>query len=359
MVGLGALAGAAPALSHARTPPRGYPRIATEEACSFPEIVAELKKVAATTGTNLDLEMVQAIYGPQAVEVGTSALAGLLDVGAGRIAAMDEAGVDVHLLSLTSPGVQMFSADKAVALAEIANDRMAEAIARYPDRLAGLAAVAPQEPVRAAKEMERAITRLKLNGFVINSHTGNRYLDEPDFWPILEAAEALDRPIYLHPRAPSDGMAGPFRGANLPGWGFGVETGTHVLRLLFAGIFDRFPRLRIVLGHMGEGIHFWEARLDRRYSFSSYAAGYRKLQLRPSEYMKRNIAITTSGQESHNALDYSIRTLGVENVMWAIDYPYEDSRSAVQFMETAPVSHEQKAKIFGENAQRFFHIDIS
>ncbi|MBL8550485.1 MAG: amidohydrolase [Hyphomonadaceae bacterium] len=332
-------------------------RIATEEACSFPEIVSEMGLVAARGGTNLDMELITAIYGPNAPEVGRRAVAPLLDVGAGRIAEMDRAGVDMHVLSLTSPGVQMFAPDRAVALAELANDKLAAAIRRYPTRFAGLAAVAPQNPQAAAREMERAINRLRLNGFIINSHTDNRYLDEEFFWPILEAAEALDRPIYIHPRNPSDGMAGPFRGVSLPGYAFGMETSVHALRLLFRGVFDRFPKLKIVLGHMGEGIHFWQARLDRRYLSSSYASGYVRLSLMPSEYLKRNFAITTSGAESHEALEYSIKTLGADHVMWAIDYPYEPTQSAVDFLESAPITPEQKAMIFEQNAERVFHIE--
>jgi 2,3-dihydroxybenzoate decarboxylase/5-carboxyvanillate decarboxylase len=124
---------------------------------------------------------------------------------------MDEFGVDMHLLSLTEPGVQMFDADTATELATLANDRLAETIARHPTRFAGLASFAPQSPKRAAKEMERAIGQLKLNGFVVNSHTNSEYLDDPKYWPILEAAEALDSCLYIHPRGPSDGMATPFR----------------------------------------------------------------------------------------------------------------------------------------------------
>jgi predicted TIM-barrel fold metal-dependent hydrolase len=333
-------------------------RIATEEACSFPEVTAEMKKVAAQGGDNLDIEIIQAIYNMPWNGPGESTLDRLLDVGAGRIAVMDASGVDMHLLSLSSPGVQMFETDRAVALAALANDQMAEAIAKNPARFAGLAAVAPQDPTRAAQEMERAINRLKLNGFIINSHTNNRYLDEEFFWPILEAAEALDRPIYIHPRSPSDGLAGPFRGLSLPSWGYNTETSTHAVRLIFTGTFDRFPRLKIVLGHMGEGVHFWEARLDRRYSYSSYSKYFVKLALKPSDYLRRNVLITTSGQENHAALDYSIRALGADHVMWAIDYPFERTETAVSFMQAAPIDEADRAMVFGGNAQRVFHIGV-
>ena len=134
----------------------------------------------------------------------------LLDLEGERMRDMDANGVDVHLLSLTAPGVQMFDADTALELSALANDRMAEVIKKHPTRFAGLASFAPQSPKRAAKEMERAIKTLKLNGFVVNSHTNSEYFDDQKYWPVLEAAEALDACIYIHPRAPSDGLAAPF-----------------------------------------------------------------------------------------------------------------------------------------------------
>ncbi len=151
-------------------------------------------------------------------------------------------------------------------------------------------------------------------------------------------------------------MAAPFRGVSLPSWGYNTETSTHAVRLIFTGIFDRFPRLQIVLCHMGEGIHFWEARLDGRYLYSGYSKIYVKLNLVPGEYLRRNILITTSGQESHPALDYSLKTLGADRVMWAIDYPFERTDTAVSFMTTAPLDDRTQAMVFGGNAQRVFHI---
>jgi predicted TIM-barrel fold metal-dependent hydrolase len=158
----------------------------------------------------------------------------LLDLDAGRLCDMDANDVDVHVLSLGSPGVQMFDRDTAVALARLSNDRLSEAVGRHPKRFAGLAGFAPQDPQAAAREMERAIDTLKLNGFLVNSHTEGVYLDEPRCWPILEAAEALGAPLYIHPRAPSESMAAPFRDYRMEGaiWGYGVEVGTHAVRLM-------------------------------------------------------------------------------------------------------------------------------
>src|SRR5262249_5662380 len=264
----------------------------------------------------------------------------LNDIDAMRIADMDENGVDVEVLSLTAPGVQMFDADTATDLARLANDRLAEAIARHPTRFVGLASFAPQSPKRAVKEMERAVRDLKLNGFVVNSHTNNEYLDHPKFWPILEAAEALDRVLYIHPRAASDGFAGPLRdyGMDTACWGYGMETGTHAVRILLSGVLDRFPRLKICIGHMGEAIPFWMWRLEFMNNRAQGDGRAPKLSLKASEYFQRNFVISTSGVEDPLALEYSIKKIGADNILWAIDYPYQPTPPAVAFMDEAPIS---------------------
>jgi len=252
----------------------------------------------------------------------------------------------------------MFDADTATELAALANDRLAEVIARHPTRFAGIGSFAPQSPKRAAKEMERAINELKLNGFVVNSHTNNEYLDYPKYWPILEAAESLDACIYIHPRAASEGLAGPMRDYSMHAalWSYGVEVGTHAVRLILSGVFDRFPDLNICLGHMGEAVHFWLWRIDFMSLRAQQNGVAPKLKLKPSEYFKRNFVITTSGQESHLALDFSIKAIGADNILWAIDHPYQPTTPAVEFMDSAPISDEDKEKIYCRNAERIFHI---
>ena len=341
-----------------QTGSRKFRRIATEEAFSIPEVANALREVSRAPGSTLDLMLVKSIYDAEPGNPRGNLRAQLLDLEDQRLRDMDANGVDVHLLSLTAPGVQMFDADTATELAALANDRLAETIARHPARFAGLASFAPQSPKRAAKEMERAIRTLKLNGFVVNSHTNGEYLDDPKYWPALEAAEAVDACLYIHPRAPAEGLAAPFRhyGMDSALWAYGVETATHAVRLMLGGVFDRFPKLKICLGHMGEGVHFWLWRIDYM-SASAQAQGRApKLKLKPSEYFKRNFVITTSGQESHLALDFSIKALGADNVLWAIDYPYQPSAPAVAFMDSAPISDSDKAKIYHQNAERVFHI---
>lgn len=333
-------------------------RIAVEEAFSTPEVAKELKKVARAPGGSLDLPLVRGIYDSEPGYASLNFLEALLDIEGRRLEEMNAHGVDMQLLSLTAPGVQMFDADTACELATLANDRLAEVIARHPTRFAGLASFAPQAPRRAAREMERAINGLKLNGFIVNSHTHSEYFDNPKFWPILEVAEALDRCIYIHPRAPSDGLKGPLGdyGMDSAMWGYGVEVGTHVVRMMAAGVFDRFPKLKICIGHMGEAVHFWIWRITFMNSRSQATGRSPKTELTMAEYFQRNFVITTSGVEDHLALDYSIRKLGIDNVLWAIDYPYQPTAPAVAFMNSAPVTDAERAKLYHENAERVFHI---
>jgi len=333
-------------------------RIAVEEAFSIPEVAEALQQVAQGPADNADMPLVRGIYDAQGGYGKLHFLDGLLDIEDRRIKDMDANGVAMHVLSLTAPGVQMFDADTACEMATLANDRLAEVISRHPSRFAGLASFAPQSPRRAVREMERAIGDLKLNGFILNSHTNSEYLDDPKYFPILEAAEALDRCIYIHPRGASDGLKGPLRdyGMDSAMWGYGVEVGTHAVRMMASGLFDRFPRLKICIGHMGEAVPFWIWRITFMNSRAQNVGRAPRTSLTMAEYLQRNFVITTSGVEDPLALDYSIRKLGVDNVLWAIDYPYQPSAPAVAFMDAVDLSPQDKAKVYHGNAERVFHI---
>lgn len=325
-------------------------RIATEEAFTTPEQMRAMDGLRRGAWRNLDLELWRGL-------TPDSSLGRRLDLEGERLQTMDENGVSMHVLSLTSPGVQMLDADTAVGVAADANDRVAELMKRHPGRFAGLASFAPQDPARAVKEMERAITRLGMNGFVVHSHTDNEYLDLPKYWPILEAAEALDAPLYIHPRCPSDAMAEPYRdyGIDRAMWGYQAETGLHAMRLILSGVFDRFPKLKIILGHMGESIPYNLWRID--YVYEAFKGRRnRVLSLKPSETFKRNFWITTSGVESVPVLEYCITTLGADRIMWAIDYPYQPTTPAVQFLDNAPISAADREKIYFRNAEQVFRI---
>lgn len=333
-----------------------YRRIATEEAFATQPQLEGYRDIGKFLTQGSDFNFTQILVGDS--DYAKRQTPRLLDIGEGRIAQMDADGVDMQVLSLTSPGVQVFNPDTAIAIARESNDILAEAIRRYPTRFAGLAAIAPQDPRRSVVEMERAISRLGLNGFIVNSHTNGEYLDEEKFWPILEAAEALDRPIYIHPRSLPEEALGPFRPYGLGGaaWGYAVETGTHGMRLLFSGVFDRFPRLRIVLGHMGEGIPYWVYRFDHMYDTAKRNWGTGSLKEPPSFYLRRNVLITTSGMFSEPVLRYCIEVLGADNIMWAADYPYQDNREAADFLDAARISEADRIKIYSGNAERVFHL---
>jgi 5-carboxyvanillate decarboxylase len=341
-----------------------YRRIATEEAWAVPEQMDEMRKLAASSSSDPDLVLWRVLLGGSGPS--QTAMRRLFDLGDERLRIMDEQGVDVQLLLLTSPGLQTFDADTGTALATLANDRLAEVIRAHPTRFAGLAAIAPQDPWRAVREIERAMTKLHLNGVVINSHTNGEYLDELEYWPILEAAAALDAPIYIHPRSPSPAMAAPYAKYHLEDaiWGFQAETGLHAIRLIVSGVFDRYPKLKIVLGHMGEGVPYWLYRLDYMHASSagSKMAADRgiewrpKLRQRPSDYFKQNFLITTSGVNYSPVLEFCVRELGADNVMWAIDYPYQQTADAIGFVESSALSDADKHRVYHANAERVFHI---
>lgn len=335
-----------------------FRRIATEEAFSTLEQMEAMREVMNVhSGYHPDFPVWRMIVESE-MEAAKVVRGRLLDIGEGRVRIMDEHGVAVHLLSLTSTGVQMLEPAKAVTVAKQCNDLLAAAVQRYPTRFAGLATVPPQAPAEAVKEVERAIGELKLNGLVINSHTDGEFLCEEKYWPILEAAEAMEAAIYLHPRAPNPLMAEAYRTDGLEHaiWGYQAETGLHALRLITGGVFDRFPKLKIVLGHMGEGIPYWLYRIDYMHALTMEARQRRELNRKPSEYFRDNFMITTSGMNDAKVLKYCIDQLSADNIMFAIDYPYQLTEDAVGFLDEADISHEDKEKIYHLNAERIFKI---
>jgi predicted TIM-barrel fold metal-dependent hydrolase len=349
---VGSTASAALLATGARAHGAPMRRIAVEEAWAIPEIMAINRNIASAGGDNLDLVQLRP---PPGSAGGTNPLVENLFDTERRLAEMDRLGIDMHVLSLTSPGVQLMEPGQAVAMSRLANDRLAGIVRGHPRRFAGLATFAPQDPRGAAREMERAILELGLHGFVVNSHTDNLYLDDPRFAPILEAAEALARPIYIHPRSPSDGLAGPFRDNRLRAaiWGYAIETGTHAMRMMLSDVFVRYPDLQIVLGHMGENIPYYLARADHWYDYrpDSYGA-----DRKPSEVFARNFSITTSGFLHAPTIAYAIEVLGPAKIMWAIDYPYEPMEPAVKFLDSWQVAPSLKRAVAGGNAERIFHL---
>ncbi len=326
--------------------------IATEEAWASPELVNRMKKLAEHPGNDPDLNMWARFLGHNPHN--ETLVRRLQDIYGERIQHMDEHRVEMEILSLTAPGVQMFDRDTAVGMAAETNDTIAEAVRKHPTRFAGMASFAPQDPAAAAKEIDRAVNKLGLKTVIVNSHTNGEYLDNPKYWPILEAAVAAKAPIYIHPRnlpAPAaQFLVGDTYNVNGAFWGFAVETALHGLRLIMSGVFDRYPDLKIILGHMGEGIPYWFARLDYFYASRS------KIQRPPSEYFRENFYITTSGVNDNNVLNFCHTVLGPDRIMWAIDYPYQDVLGAVEFIRTSTLPRESLDKITFQNAERIFRI---
>ena len=328
-----------------------YRRIAVEEIYCPPEIIAALKR---TIQQNPDLEPGFVDLVSERNERSIDSVRRMQDVGEERFAAMDAGGIAMAILSNFAPGVQIFGMEEGTELAALWNDRAAEVVAARPDRFAALATVAPQNPEAAAQEVDRAMTSLGMNGVLINSHTHNEYLDDKKFWSIFEACEALNAPIYLHPRAPSAQMFGPFSDYNMqaPKWGFQMEISTHVVRLISAGVFDQFPNLKLVLGHMGEGLPFWLHRLD---TMSLPEIG-NSIKKRPSEYIRENMVITTSGMSWGPLLLFSHSVLGAENILFAVDYPFGDYARDSAWMDAISLPQADKEMIYSRNAERVFSL---
>lgn len=281
----------------------------------------------------------------------------LMDFGSLRLEAMDRAGIEISVLSVTTPGVQgEADAALAVRLAKAANDTLAREVQKRPDRYAGFAHLPLQDPHAAADEFDRCVTELGFVGAMVNGHSHGEYLDDRKFDPFWERVEALGRPVCLH-RA--DTFYSPYMSSGRPellgatgSWT--VETATHALRLVFGGVFERYPDVQLILGHMGETLPYLLWRLDSR---SRMQAGLGLGQAKaPSETIRRNIAVTTTGVCSHKSLLCALAALGEDNVMFSVGYPYEDSEVAARFIETAPISAAARAKVCRQNATRLLRL---
>jgi 2,3-dihydroxybenzoate decarboxylase len=335
-------------------------RIATEEAWAPPELFEEYRKLlAAGTHNDPGFESLMSFYlnSPSVAPVTER----MQSLGERRLADMDSTGIAMQILSLTAPGVQVFEADLAVALARSSNDQVADAVRRHPQRFAALAAVAPQNPREAAKELERGVNSLGLKGAIVNSHTRGEYLDDEKFWEIFAAAEALNVPVYMHPTTPSPAMIRPFleRGLDSAIFGFAVETALHVLRMVLGGVFDRFPKLRLVVGHLGEGLPYWFFRLDfmhRRMVTGGRYPNVKKLQRQVSEYLRENVWVTTSGMAWEPPILYAQQVMGLDRVLYAMDYPYQFVPEEVKVTDGLPISDADKKMLYQTNAERVFDL---
>ena len=281
-------------------------------------------------------------------------VARLSDFGEQRIKSMDDAGIARAVLGLAGPGVQV-ERDTATAIrnARAANDVLAREVAKRPDRYSGFAHLPMQDAKAAADELERCMRELKFCGAMINGHTNGQYLDHPSLHPFWERAEALGATIYIHPTdpvAPAPALDGT-KGLRRATWEWGFETGSHALRLVFGGLFDRFPRAKVALGHLGETLPFLLWRFDSRAKLYGV-----KLAKPPSQYIKENIAVTTSGMCSAEPLNCTLAALGTDRVMFAADYPFEDAAEAGHFLDTVALDEKVRADIATNNAVRLLGL---
>lgn len=279
----------------------------------------------------------------------------MMDMGEGRIAFMDEAGIDFAYLSQTSPGVEALDPAVGTKVAENANDLLAEAIAKHPDRFGGWACLAPKDVDHSVKELERCVKDLGFKGWNTQSNFGDSYLDDPKYWPILEKVEELDVPVYLHPAIPMIPALREF-GFVLAGptFGFGVETAYVFMRMIVRGVFDRFPKLKIIMGHYGEALPFWVNRVDCAYRQGKgapnpeFGPGSKKWA---SEYVLNNLWVTTSGNYYEPAYICARDGLAPDKILLGSDFPYEKMNYVTDFLESMNLPEAEMAAVCAENAR--------
>jgi len=334
-----------------------YKRIATEEAWTFPALVKAQTEYLASGEVDDDSLRMAGMF---ASMPGVQAL--LQDLGETRLAHMDEYGIDRQLLLLTSPGVQVVRPGEGTALAREANDIAADACRRHPDRFSALAAFDPRDVAGSVREIERAMGDLKLNGAVLNSHFQGHYLDEAAYWPILECLEANDAALYIHPTAPYNAPHYAARGFFGALGGFPHDVWLHTMGLIFSGAFDRFPKLRLVIGHLGECLPLHLYRFDWMQSNADGVPGLRggqpavTLEHPVSHYFRTNVWITTSGVGWDPAVRFCMDVMGPDRVLYAMDYPYQQSSDEVAAYDRMDLSAEHKKMLMQTNAEDVFRL---
>ena len=340
---------------------RPYRRIAAEEAFAPAVMFDDYRDVLAGTDVDQGFESLMGYFLTSSHPQPRAVIDRITGLGEARIADMDATGIDHQILSLTSPGTQVLPADRARAIATLSNDVLSDAISRHPSRLSGLAAVAFDDIDAAIKELERGVRDLGLKGLIVNSHIKGTYLDAPNYRPLLEAVADLDVPLYLHPQTLPGNVVGPYREAGLDGavWGFAAETGLHLLRIITSGTFDRIPNLRVVVGHLGEGVPFFMNRIDHMHAKQVASGRYeaiKPLEQRPSEYLRSHIWLTSSGMPWEPAISFARSVVGADRVMYAMDYPYQFEASEVNAMDALPFTDAEKFDFFEGTATRVFGL---
>jgi predicted TIM-barrel fold metal-dependent hydrolase len=297
-------------------------------------------------------------YPPQEARQAPAIAERLNDMAMLRLKEMDEAGIDLQVVSHANPGLQTLDADSAVRLARTANDRLAATVAARPDRFAAFAALPTPDPKAAADELERVVTKLGFKGALINGTTNGVFFDDRRFWPILERAATLDVPIYLHPAIPHPAIieayyqdyATDWPSILRAAWGFTVETATQAVRMVLSGVFDVYPGLKIILGHLGEGLPFLLWRVNMGFAREAKPSrGFR-------EVFCAHFWITTSGFWSDPALLCCVQEMGVDRIMFSVDYPFAPNKPATEWLHRVPLCAEDRAKIANGNARRLLRL---
>ena len=283
----------------------------------------------------------------------------LLDLGEKRIAAMDEAGVDLQVLSLASMGFDDLDAATATALAHDVNDELAAAVKKHPDRFAGFAQLALKDPSSAAKELERCVQALGFKGALLDGTTDGKFLDQPEFLPVFEAAQSLDVPIYLHPALPPKAVREAYYSGlpsdlgfvlSIAGWGWHAETALHTLRLISSGLFDKLPKLQLIIGHMGEGIPYALARSSKAIS------NFVKLPKTVADYFHQNVHITTSGYFTQPPFQCALEVVGIDRLMFSVDYPFSPNTIGREFLGSIQLSEQDMEKLSYRNAEKLLRL---
>jgi 2,3-dihydroxybenzoate decarboxylase len=276
---------------------------------------------------------------------------------------MDEAGIDIQVLSHGAPSLQKLDAETAVRLARGVNDRLAETVRAHPDRFAAFAALPTPDPKAAADELERAVTRLGFKGAMVHGLTNGLFLDDPRFWPVFERAEALDVPLYLHPSAPHPAVIEAYYKdyvARFPmilraAWGFTVETATQGIRLILSGAFEKYPRLKIILGHLGEGLPFYLWRINMALGRAGNAALSSEGKTFRDTFCE-HFWITTSGFFSDPALLCCMMEVGIDRILFSVDYPFVLNPPGTKWLETLPICAEDRKKLLHANARKLLKL---
>jgi 2,3-dihydroxybenzoate decarboxylase len=271
-----------------------------------------------------------------------------------RIREMDDAGIAMQVISHVEPAAQNFDPPEAVRLTRAANDTLHRAVETHPTRFAALAALPTSDPVAAAAELERTVVQLGFKGAILHGLTRGAFPDERSFWPVLEAAHRLDVPIYIHPATPHPAVIEAyykgFPSMVRVGHGFTSETAAIATRLVLSEVFDAFPRLQIILGHLGEALPFLLPRIDR------YVSRQMKAPRTFAATLRRNFYFTTSGAFPHSALQCTIEAIGIERLMFAVDWPFLSNAEGRAFIDSAPIDADAKALIFEGNARRLLRL---